>query len=332
MTAPPPQRRLRATLSALSGTQPPRQSTAAQVTGVGGATFAPHRRARRPAPPAPPTVGSCSGSGPPPFVLIAHRGGQELFPENTMPAFLAAVDALQPHANLEFDVQLSADGVPVVIHDATLVRTACGDPRSVAELSLGQLMDVELEGGYRIPMLAQLLQAVAGRAHLHLELKSRQPGLVAACARELQRAGWLAAPAELYVAGGVTVFCPHLDQLDEVAALAPSACRMWAVSGSAHGCIDAVTLAAAAQHGVHGLCLGVGVGELGPCAGHDDLARQVALAHGAGLACRACALISDDLSLCHSVTLSRTHALWTDCGGARARALASHAQQTERCA
>ena len=30
-----------------------------------------------------------------------------------MPAFLAAVDALQPHANLEFDVQLSADGVPV---------------------------------------------------------------------------------------------------------------------------------------------------------------------------------------------------------------------------
>ena len=53
--------------------------------------------------------------------VIAHRGSSAEAPENTLPAFEAAVrrgaDAV------ELDVRLTADGAPVVIHDETLDRT-----------------------------------------------------------------------------------------------------------------------------------------------------------------------------------------------------------------
>src|SRR5215212_4558514 len=57
--------------------------------------------------------------------VFAHRGGpyirgKPVFPENTLPAFGLA--ALQGDP-LEFDIKLTADRVPVVIHDATLDRT-----------------------------------------------------------------------------------------------------------------------------------------------------------------------------------------------------------------
>jgi glycerophosphoryl diester phosphodiesterase len=53
--------------------------------------------------------------------VIAHRGSSAEAPENTLPAFEAAV---QRGADaLELDVRLTADGAPVVIHDATLDRT-----------------------------------------------------------------------------------------------------------------------------------------------------------------------------------------------------------------
>jgi glycerophosphoryl diester phosphodiesterase len=53
--------------------------------------------------------------------VIAHRGSSAEAPENTLPAFEAAV---QRGADaLEFDIRLTADGAPVVIHDDTLDRT-----------------------------------------------------------------------------------------------------------------------------------------------------------------------------------------------------------------
>lgn len=69
-------------------------------------------------------------------LVMAHRGGAAEAPENTMIAFERAV-ALGVDV-LEMDVQWSADGVPVVIHDATLDRTTdCSGPvnaRTMAEL------------------------------------------------------------------------------------------------------------------------------------------------------------------------------------------------------
>ena len=53
--------------------------------------------------------------------VIAHRGSSAEAPENTLPAFEAAVE--RGADALELDVRLAADGAPVVIHDATLDRT-----------------------------------------------------------------------------------------------------------------------------------------------------------------------------------------------------------------
>jgi glycerophosphoryl diester phosphodiesterase len=74
-------------------------------------------------------------------VPLAHRGlhGVELA-ENSLPAFEAARDA---GFGVELDVHLAADGVPVVVHDADLVRVA-GDARRVASLTSDELARIAL--------------------------------------------------------------------------------------------------------------------------------------------------------------------------------------------
>ena len=55
---------------------------------------------------------------------IAHRGAGKLAPENTLAAF--RVGAAHGYRVFECDVKLSADGVPFLLHDATLERTTTG--------------------------------------------------------------------------------------------------------------------------------------------------------------------------------------------------------------
>jgi|SRR5688572_2176861 len=78
-------------------------------------------------------------------LLIAHRGGAGLMPENTLAAFLQA-EQLWRVDMLELDVRATADGRCVVIHDATVDRTTNGTG-DVAEMSLAELQ--ELDAGYR---------------------------------------------------------------------------------------------------------------------------------------------------------------------------------------
>ncbi len=68
--------------------------------------------------------------------LVAHRGFAQLFPENTLTALAAAVDA--GAAFVEFDIQLSKDKVPFLMHDSDLNRTGNVD-RSVFELTMDEL-------------------------------------------------------------------------------------------------------------------------------------------------------------------------------------------------
>jgi glycerophosphoryl diester phosphodiesterase len=76
--------------------------------------------------------------------VVAHRGGTDLAPENTMEAFRRA-EALGVDV-LEMDLRVTADGALVVIHDSTVDRTTNGHGL-VAELSLAQLQ--ALDAGYR---------------------------------------------------------------------------------------------------------------------------------------------------------------------------------------
>lgn len=72
--------------------------------------------------------------------MIAHRGASGSAPENTIAAFELAVG--QGADALELDVRLTADGVPVVLHDATLQRTT-GSRLSAANQTLAQLRQAD---------------------------------------------------------------------------------------------------------------------------------------------------------------------------------------------
>ena len=118
----------------------------------------------------------------PTTLIAAHRGGAGLWPENSLTAFQSAVRL--PIDLVEFDVHRSADGVLVVIHDATLDRTTSGSG-PVAALSADQLRALKVKNGTidAIPLLDQLIDTVKPTPlNLRLELKrgadgERYPGI-----------------------------------------------------------------------------------------------------------------------------------------------------------
>ena len=73
-------------------------------------------------------------------LIVAHRGDSSHAPENTMAAFRTAIEA--GIEGVEFDVRLSKDGVPVVIHDATLARTT-GINGRVADVTADRLLHLD---------------------------------------------------------------------------------------------------------------------------------------------------------------------------------------------
>jgi glycerophosphoryl diester phosphodiesterase len=117
-------------------------------------------------------------------LLIAHRGGAGLAPENTLEAFRQAVDDWAADM-IELDVHATADGHCVVIHDPTVDRTTDGTGR-VAEMTLAELKG--LDAGYRfspdggrtfpfrgkgvrIPTIEEVLEALPN-TRLTIELKT----------------------------------------------------------------------------------------------------------------------------------------------------------------
>ena len=109
-------------------------------------------------------------SGP---LVVAHRGASARCPENTLEAFDAAVSAGADV--VELDVRLTADGVPVVLHDYDLSRTTEG-VGVVHELTLTELKRLDASGGRgpraEIPTLRESLELLAGRALIDVELKN----------------------------------------------------------------------------------------------------------------------------------------------------------------
>lgn len=94
---------------------------------------------------------------------LAHRGDSRRGPENSLEAFRAAL-AVPACDGLEFDVRLAADGVPVVCHDASLLRVH-GRPEPVASMASGVLADLG------VPTLEDALLAAGRRPFLDIELK-----------------------------------------------------------------------------------------------------------------------------------------------------------------
>jgi glycerophosphoryl diester phosphodiesterase len=130
-------------------------------------------------------------------LVFAHRGGAKLAPENTMPALANGMSLGAD--GLEIDVQLSSDGIPVVIHDHALDRTT-DRTGPVSALSAAELARVD--AGYRfekdgafpfrgqgigVPRLDEVMKAHAGR-RIIIEMKGGQPELARAVAAAIHKA------------------------------------------------------------------------------------------------------------------------------------------------
>lgn len=107
--------------------------------------------------------------------LCAHRGAMETHPENTIPAFLEAVNA-GAHM-IEFDVFLTKDEALVVIHDETVDRTTNGTGK-VSEFTLQQIKELDAGGwkssefaGEKIPTIDEVLEIMPVNVWLNIHLK-----------------------------------------------------------------------------------------------------------------------------------------------------------------
>lgn len=112
-------------------------------------------------------------------LLVAHRGYARHFPENTLEAIEAALR--EGACFVEFDVQLTRDAIPVLLHDADLRRTG-NRTESVLELSLQELAEMEVGqprlfgdrfAGARAPTLAATVELLRHwpRARAFVEVK-----------------------------------------------------------------------------------------------------------------------------------------------------------------
>ena len=106
-------------------------------------------------------------------LIIGHRGASAVAPENSIAAFEAAINAGAD--GIEFDVRLSREGVPVIIHDDTLQRTH-GLRRRVADLAAEELKSVG------VPSLRDLFELMAQNdLLLCLEIKGSSAQLAERC-------------------------------------------------------------------------------------------------------------------------------------------------------
>jgi len=127
-------------------------------------------------------------------LIIGHRGACAYAPENTFASFDLAF-----HWNadgIEFDVRLARDGVPVVIHDPTLLRTVQAqgsvedfDSAALKTFYAGEWFNLRnpdraIEGfeWERIPLLSEVFERY-GDKHLYVEMKCEEPALRADLAR-----------------------------------------------------------------------------------------------------------------------------------------------------
>jgi glycerophosphoryl diester phosphodiesterase len=109
-------------------------------------------------------------------LIFAHRGACRVAPENTLPAFQAALDLGAD--GVELDVQYSSDGKLVVFHNPTLEATTDGVGRVAAHtfdelrsLDAGVKFDPRF-AGTRIPTLDEVLDLLAGKLLVNVEIKS----------------------------------------------------------------------------------------------------------------------------------------------------------------
>ena len=229
-------------------------------------------------------------------LVIAHRGASAYAPEHTFAAYDRGLDMGADY--IEQDLQMTSDGVLVVLHDDTLDRTTrgggCGG--RVVERTLAEVKRCDAGSWYnernlararpefaqeRVPTLAEVFERYAGRARFYIETKNpaEAPGMEEALVAVLREHGLLAtipAPASLIgVAAPPLVLLQSfsVESLRTLRALEPAVPRVQLVSArvSARALVGQLDAMAEYAHAI------------GPSYRSVD-ERVVAAAHERGLA------------------------------------------------
>lgn len=113
---------------------------------------------------------------PPTPVVFAHRGASGHAPENTLAAFQLAISQGAPA--IEFDVQLTADKIPVIFHDFELSRTTNGSGK-IHKHTLEELKSLNAGAAFssaypdlKIPTLDEALSGLDSNTFYNIELKN----------------------------------------------------------------------------------------------------------------------------------------------------------------
>ena len=108
--------------------------------------------------------------------ITAHRGVSGEAPENTIPALEKAIEYMADYA--EIDVQLTADGAVILMHDSSLRRTT-GYKKDVKNTTLAEIQSLdagswfsEAYKGTKVPLLSEALELCKGEINLNIEIKT----------------------------------------------------------------------------------------------------------------------------------------------------------------
>jgi len=149
------------------------------------------------------------------LVIASHRAAHAVYPENSLAAIREAirlgVDII------EIDVKVSSDGVPVLLHDATVNRTAVSARGPLETMTAEQIKKVKLkntdgtESDQYIPTLREALELAKGKVYVDLDLKTEKVQYLVPIIQELD------------MADQVFFFDSDWDVLDHVRSLMPEA-------------------------------------------------------------------------------------------------------------
>ena len=157
-----------------------------------------------------------------PVHLIAHRGYSTRFPENTLAAFAAAIEA--GAQEIEFDVQHTKDNIAIICHDDTLDRTTTLGGRCV-DYKLEEIQQATIKDprhpersfpGMQVPTLEDVLSMFGGLVGMNVHFK--HPAADGHSFKQLvtSRAFEARQQHSLYVAGGADVLSAAREQTPEL--------------------------------------------------------------------------------------------------------------------
>ncbi len=105
------------------------------------------------------------------MLKIGHRGAKAYAIENTLSSFRKALE--MGVDMVEFDVRITKDKYPVVIHDNQLMRLTKQTGR-VSKLTLDEIKQLKVKGWETIPTLGEVLEVIDNKVSMNIELKSHQ--------------------------------------------------------------------------------------------------------------------------------------------------------------